>query len=131
MEEPTFHLRFRSTSDPDYIQEQKELKKDTSWHRCHDFIRSYFWMRHSDGADIYFGDLHKRGIVFTDFPLLPPLEIEKVVNEVIAERKKHAEYLKANPIKIKPFDTIAMPKFTKEMPNIDINDFVGVQPLKQ
>jgi len=131
MEEPVFHLRFRSTSDPDYIKEQEELKKDTSWHLCHDFIHSYFWMRHSDGAHIYFGDLHKRGIVFTDFPQLDKLEIEKLVIDINEEAKKLAEWRKANPIKIPPFDAITMSKFTKAIPDLDINDLVGVQPIQR
>jgi len=43
MEEKKFYLKFISTSDPEYIKEQEERKKDTSWHKGHDFVKSFFF----------------------------------------------------------------------------------------
>ena len=125
-----FSFRFRYSDDPDYIKEQEELKKDTSWHKCHDFVRSYFWWRHSDNSKVYCGQLHKRDIPYLDFPKLPPEEIERIVVEIKEEERKHAEYLKANPIVIGSFDKIHLPNISKTFPKLIINDLVGVQPIK-
>ena len=125
-----FSFRFRYSDDPDYIKEQEELKKDTSWHKCHDFVKGYFWKRYSDDVKIYNFDLHEFNIKYEDFPMLDSSIQKEIINKVYEKRRLEQEWLDAHPPEPIKLDSIFIPKIRGGFPNINANDLCGVQPMK-
>jgi hypothetical protein len=122
-------LKYRNSSDSDYIKEQQERKKDISWHKCHDFVKGYFWKRYSDDVKIYNFDLHEFNIKYEDFPTLDSVIQEEVIAKVYEKRRLEKEWLSFHPPKPIKLESICMPKIKGGFPSIDINDMCNVQPM--
>lgn len=121
-----YQIPYRYVTKEEAEKEAIERREDTTWHVCHSFTHGWFWCNYYHDIDIYWWHLKQRNIEFKDFPNLENSRILEIISEVKEENKKKEEWHKANPIKV-TFDTITMPKFTKEFGNI--KDLVGVQPI--